>query len=33
VNRRDAAWLADIPTAIDAICDYLAESSLDQRVV
>jgi uncharacterized protein with HEPN domain len=33
VSRRDAAWLADILTAIDAIRDYLAEGSLDQPVV
>jgi len=33
VSRRDAAWLADILTAIDAIRDYLAEGNLDQGVV
>ncbi len=33
MSRRDAAWLADILTAIDAIGDYLKQGSLDQGLV
>jgi len=33
VSRRDAAWLADILAAIDAIRDYATEGSLDEGVV
>ena len=33
MSRRDAAWLADILSAIDAIGDYLSQGSLDQGLV
>jgi len=33
VSRRDAAWLADILAAIDAVGDYMAQGGLDQGVV
>ena len=33
MSRRDAAWLADILEAIDAIEAYLAEGSLTQGMV
>ena len=33
MSRRDAAWLADILSAIDAVGDYLKQGSLDQGLV
>ena len=33
MSRRDAAWLADILVAIDAIETYVAEGSLNQGLV
>lgn len=33
MSRRDAAWLADILSAIDAVGDYLKQGSLDEGLV
>lgn len=33
MSRRDAAWLADISSAIDAISDYLSQGSLEEGLV
>ncbi len=33
MSRRDAAWLADILVAIDAIETYVAEVNLNQGLV